>query len=116
MLLTPRIHCRVYKSNDSFAVHHVRDATRDTPLRVVDAVISGGCLHPVGYEREWNSVMGVGPRLMAGNVIDTDSQDLAARGMNPVAYRLKDGQLICSTTGEIARIEPENEFRASQGA
>jgi hypothetical protein len=51
---------------------------------------------------------------MAGHMIDADPQDLAARGVNPIAYRLKDGQLVCSTARKIARVEPNDELGPAQ--
>jgi hypothetical protein len=52
--------------------------------------------------------------LMAGHMVNTNAQNLSARGMNLVAYRLKDGQLICSTTGEVTRVEPNDQLGSSQ--
>lgn len=116
VLLTTRVHGGIDESNDPFSIHYISDPAGDAPLRIMDAVVGGRRLHPVRDQWKWNTVMAVGPGLMAGHVVDAYSQDLSARGVDLVAYRLKDGQLICSTTGKVTRVEPDNQLGSLQSA
>jgi hypothetical protein len=51
---------------------------------------------------------------MARHVVNADRQNLAAGGVNLVAYRLKDGQFVRSTARKITRVEPDNKLGSAQ--